>query len=95
MENGFHISCYLRTVQGFEKFARFELGTDRTFAYALFSELEGSTDTKETDTLTMELVESQKGLPLNLKIISCTLDQLSINCRHLTKEIFKKRTLGL
>ncbi|MES2333042.1 MAG: hypothetical protein V4539_25760 [Bacteroidota bacterium] len=30
---------------------------------------------------------------LNLKIISCTLDQLATNCRFLTKEIFKMMNL--
>lgn len=82
-----------RTLKGFENFARFELGCDRDFAYSLFGELEGTTDTSETDSLTIELIEAKGGLPYNLKILSCTLDQLGSNCRRLSKEIVKKKIL--
>jgi hypothetical protein len=94
MEAAFYILLNLRTPYSFENFARFELGTDREFAYSLFTELDGSSEVTANDALTIELVETKAGLPLNLKIISCSLDQLAANCRHLTKEIFKKRTLA-
>jgi hypothetical protein len=94
MESQFTILLRCRTIQGFENFGHFELGCSRTFAYAVFSELHGTTDAGEADSLTMELVEARAGLPINLKIISCTLDQLAANCRLLTKEIFKEVNLG-
>lgn len=93
METVFYLLLRCRTPNGFENFARFELGRDREFAYSVFSELEGTTDTRESDSITMELVEMRDGLPFNLKIVSCTLDQLGFNCRHLVKEIFKRTIL--
>jgi len=93
METVFYVLLGCRTAKGFENFARFEFGCDREFAYSVFYELEGSTDIRETDSLTIELMEIRGGLPYNLKIISCTLDQLGSNCRRLSKEIFKKKTI--
>lgn len=93
MGTRFYLLLNLRTEQGFSNFGRFELGGDRDFAYALFARLEGTTHTRETDSLIMELIESKEGLPLNLKIISCTLDQLAANCRLIAKEIFKRMNL--
>ena len=93
MKTVFYVQLGCRTHKGFENFARFELGCDREFAYSLFGQLDGTTDTRETDSLTIELIETKGGLPYNLKIISCTLDQLGANCRRLSKEIFKKKIL--
>jgi hypothetical protein len=90
METEFYVLIGCRTATGFENIARFQLGRDRDFAYSVYRKLEGRTDSKETDSLTMQLVETKSGLPYNLKIISCTLDQLGTNCRMITKEIFKR-----
>jgi len=90
METVFYVLLRCWTPKGCEKFGRFELGFDSEFAYTIFSELEGTTEAQESDSITMELVETKGGLPVNLKIISCTLDQLGFNCRQLTKEIFKQ-----
>jgi hypothetical protein len=88
MEAAFYVLLHLRTSEGFENFGRFEMGCDRNYAYSLFGQLEGKTHVTEKDSLIMELMETRAGLPLNLKIIGCTLDQLAANCRLLTKEIF-------
>jgi hypothetical protein len=88
MEAFFYVLLHLRTSEGFENFGRFDMGRDRNFAYSLFDQLEGKTYVTEKDSLIMELMEARAGLPLNLKIIGCTLDQLAANCRLLTKEIF-------
>lgn len=93
MKTEFYVLLSCRTLKGFDNFANFDLGCDRDFAYSLFEELDGSTDTRETDSLTLELIEKKGGLPVNLKIISCTLDQMGANCRRLSKEIFKQKNL--
>jgi len=93
METVFYVLIGCRAATGFENIARFELGGDRDFAYSVFRKLEGTTESRETDSLTMQLVETKAGLPYNLKIISCTLDQLESNCRMITKEIFKHLNL--
>lgn len=93
METVFYLLVGCRTAAGFENIARFELGRDRDFAYSVFRKMEGSTESRETDALTIELLEAKGGLPYNVKIISCTLDQLEFNCRMITKEIFMHLSL--
>ena len=34
-------------------------------------------------------METNRGLPLNVQVISCTLEELAENCKTTTKEIFK------
>ena len=93
METVFYVLLGCRAATGVENIARFELGSDRDFAYSIFRKLKGTTESMETDSLTMQLVETKAGLPYNLKIITCTLDQLGSNCRMITKEIFKHLNL--
>jgi len=94
MKTMFSIELNLKTTTGFERFACFELGCDRTFSFALFSELEGQSALDESAVLHMDLVEKRKGLPVNIRVISCTVDQLSRNVKHITREIFKALNLN-
>ena len=43
--------------------------------------------------LTIELVETVNELPVNLHILACTLEELTYNCRIITKEAFKLHNL--
>lgn len=91
MKTSFHISFSLRCADSVEVFARFELGNDRTFAYDVFNQMQGFSSIHGT--LLIELVELKEYLPVNLKLMSCSLDQLAVNCRTITKEIFKAKEL--
>ncbi len=93
METVFYIILHLRTPWGLENYARFWLGNDRDFAYSLFEQLEGSGDVTEYDMLYLELMETKAGLPFNLKIMRCSLDEMGENCRIITKESFKRFSL--
>ena len=42
----------------------------------------------------MELREINRNLPFDIKMIHCTLDQLSDNCRLITKSQFKTLNLN-
>jgi hypothetical protein len=88
METTFYILLSMRTSKGPESFGRFYIGNNRKRATEIFMRMEGSTDTKEEDILFMELMESRNGLPANLKIKTCTLEQISRNCKILIKDIF-------
>jgi hypothetical protein len=77
----------------FEAFGKFFIGNDRDLAHQLFSGLEGSESVQESDILHLDLMETVDGLPVNMKVINCTLDQLANNCRIITKEIFKAKNL--
>jgi hypothetical protein len=89
MKPKFYIVLNLKTAGGFESYARFFIGTDPGSAYSLFAKLEGNQNVHEDDILHMDLIETMDGLPLNIRVINCTLDELTANCRAITKEVFK------
>ena len=89
MKTTFSITFSLKSYQGADCFGRFSVGNDRDRASEIFKQLKGEVNVKETDVLFVDFVETIEGLPTNLKIISCTLDQLAENCKIITKEIFK------
>jgi hypothetical protein len=90
----FHIICNLKTATGLTKLAVFHVGTAHKFAYDLFSKLNGNPVSNEGSILSMDLVELENGLPKNLDIIECTLDDLAKNCKLITKEVFKQYALS-
>lgn len=89
MKNSFCIVLYIRSLNGLETFGRFSIGTDREVAYTLFNTLKGRRDVDESQVLSMGLIEMRDELPLNVKIIGCTLNELTENCRIITREVFK------
>ncbi|MBO9632216.1 MAG: hypothetical protein J7578_03805 [Chitinophagaceae bacterium] len=76
-----------------QNLGKFDLGKDKEGAYALFRKLKGSTDADSSNVLFMELTETVRDLPINIKIISCTLDELASNCRTIAKELFRRNNL--
>ena len=92
-QSTFHILLHLKTISGFEKFGKFYVGNDRKFAYALFKKLNGRTDLDDKTILYLELMESKNGLPLNVEVLACTLEQLAENSSIITKETFKFHNL--
>jgi hypothetical protein len=94
MQTKFYIICHLTTPAGPEPYGRFEIGNDRVAAYQLFSRLKGDKEVKERNMLCMELMETANELPVNINMLSCTLDQLTENCRVITKEVFNQRNLS-
>lgn len=88
-ENNFFVVLSIRTPHGFESFGKFNLGNKRKPAVDAFRQLKGNPIVDEKTILTIDLVETVKGLPLNLNILGCTLEDLAYNCRVITKETFK------
>lgn len=95
MKTAFYIDLSLKTPNGPEPYARFFIGNDRGKAHEIFSQLLGNTEVSEKDMLYLDLMEMQAALPLNLKMISCTLDQLSLNCKIITKGLFQINNLKI
>jgi hypothetical protein len=93
MKAKFYIVLNMKRGKTFEAFGKFFIGNDRDFAYQLFSQLDGNESVRESDVLHMDLMETVDGLPVNIKMINCRLEQLAANCRIITKEIFKARNL--
>jgi hypothetical protein len=94
MQTQFYIICHIKTPAGPETYGRFEIGNDRQTAAQLFATLKGDKEVNEQNMLFMELMETSNGLPINITLLSCTLDQLTENCRIITKEIFAYHNLG-
>ena len=91
METTFYIVMSMKTGAAIESFGKFDIGNNRDHAYKIFKTLRGSSEADEKNVLFLELMETKDHLPMNIKIISCTLNELTENCRLITKEIFKSK----
>ena len=92
-QNTFYVLMSIRTSNGFEIFGKFNLGNKREAAAEVFRQLKGTSRVNEKTVLTIEMMEMVKGLPQNLHILGCTLEDLAYNCKVITKETFKLRNL--
>ncbi len=89
METTFYIQLTVQTPEGPDSFGRFSIGNDREAAVNIFRQMKGSPVSENTHLLLMELMETVSGLPVNLQLISCTLDEVACNCRLISKELFQ------
>ena len=89
METAFYILLYIKTPKGFESFARFYIGNRAKPARQLFDKLKGSTEEPDDCILQMDLMETKNNLPVNIKVIGCSLEEMAENCKVITKEAFK------
>jgi len=88
-ETNFHIELNIKTPDDFTCYGKFSLGNNRNFAGNLFQKMKGNKKADEKAMLQLEFVETSNGLPVNIQVISCSLEQLAENCKTITKEIFK------
>jgi len=88
-ESDFLIALNIKTADGFESYGKFFLGHSRDAAETIFSKLNGTKKVNNKSVLTLELIETNRDLPLNIQAISCTLEELTKNIKVITKEIFK------
>ncbi|EHQ28833.1 hypothetical protein [Mucilaginibacter paludis] len=93
METQFYILLSLKTTQGFVNYGQYFLGNDRDAAYGLFDQLKGSRQFTDRAVLHIDLMESVKELPVKIKSICCTLDELGANCKLIAREIFRLKNL--
>lgn len=89
METKFYITLNIKTGTGFECFGKFFMGCVKEFAEATFNKLKGSRDVDEKNILHLDLMAIRNDLPMNVHMISCTLEELAENCRIITMETFK------
>ncbi len=89
VETRYYIKFTLKTANGFESFGQMFIGNDKTTAYDIFSRLKGNEEVNETNILQLDFIETKEGLPVDLKVLHCTLNEMSENCKIITKEVFK------
>ena len=85
----FFVVINMRTSQGFECIGKFFVGDSEKAAIGIFRKLKGRGTVDERSPLQLDLMESRNGLPVNINMISCSLDELGENCRIITRELFR------
>lgn len=93
MKTQFYILLSLRTTQGFVNYGQYFFGNDRGAAYELFRQLKGSGDIKDNSLLHIDLMETVDELPVKIKTICCTLEELGYNCKLIAREVFRLKNL--
>jgi hypothetical protein len=93
METQFHILLSLKTNKGFVDYGQYFVGNDRETAYDLFDQLEGGQIISDNALLHIDLMETVNELPVKIKTLCCTLDELGINCKLIAREIFRLKNL--
>ncbi|MBS1662221.1 MAG: hypothetical protein JST68_14345 [Bacteroidetes bacterium] len=93
MRTTFYIELNMKTAIGFECYGCFDLGYDRDFALNLFSKLEGQPAEGDAGVLQMDLIEKFRGLPVNMQVINCSIEELSRNVKVITRELFRQLSL--
>ena len=74
-------------------YGQYFLGNDREAAYELFCRLKGADQIKDTCPLHIDLMETVDELPVTIKTICCTLDELGTNCKLIAREMFRLKNL--
>ena len=93
METQFYILLSLKTPQGFADYGQYFLSNDREAADEFFGQLKGSEDLKDSCPLHIDLMEAVNELPVKIKAICCTLEELGFNCKLIAREIFRLKNL--
>jgi hypothetical protein len=93
METKFYIDISIQAQDGPRRIGRFEIGDDREVAATLFNNLKGSPEVNVKDMLYIEFMELVNGLPLNIDILTCDLQELGTNTMLITQEMFRVANL--
>ena len=93
METQFYILLSLRTARGFEDYGQYFFGNDQAAAYGLFAQLKGDAARNDACALHIDLMETVNELPVKIKTICCTLEELGENSKLIAREIFRLKNL--
>ncbi|MCC8424728.1 hypothetical protein [Mucilaginibacter sp. UR6-11] len=93
MKTQFYILLSLKTPAGFVNYGQYFFGNDREAAYALFGQLKGDKSLAAGAALHIDLMETVNELPVKIKTICCTLDELGYNTKLIAREIFRLKNL--
>ena len=84
-------SLLLRIVTpgGDKVLGKFFLGQSRETAYALYKQLHGTEAVEPHHIIFFDFIETKNGLPLDLKLLACDLEQAALNVKIIVKDLFK------
>jgi hypothetical protein len=89
MESEYRIALHGKTPTGYETYGMFYIGNDSVEVNRLFHHLKGCRQHREEGLLLMELQAIYRGLPIDMQMIHCTLEDVAENTRLITKYLFK------
>jgi hypothetical protein len=93
MKTQFYILLSLKTPLGFVDYGQYFFGDDPEAANRLFRQLKGDENMKASYLLHIDLMETVEELPVKIKTICCTLEELGANCKLIAREIFRLKNL--
>lgn len=93
METVYYLGLHIKTPNGFETFSKFYLGNDRNKANAILSQLHGTDELDENSILNMDFTELRSGIPLPIKFLHCIIEDIAVNSKIITREVFKNLAL--
>jgi hypothetical protein len=93
METQFYLLLSLKTPQGFVHYGQYFLGNDRFAAMDLFEQMDGSRVPPDGTLLHIDLMETVEELPVTIRTIGCTLDELCANSKLIAREMFRLTNL--
>lgn len=91
MKKQFYILLSLKTTTGFSVYGQYFFGDERKAAEDLFAHLKGSQSLHGP--LHIDLMEKVDELPVRIRTICCTLEEMGFNCQLIAKELFRLITL--
>lgn len=93
MKTQFYIILSLKTPQGFVDYGHYLLGNNRQAAYDLFGQLAGNEKFSDSCLLHIDLMETVDELPVKIKTICCSLDELGYNAKLIARQVFRLKNL--
>lgn len=93
METQFYILLSLKTPHGFVNYGQYFFGDKRGDAQTLFEQLKGTTTPADNTILHIDLMETVDELPVKIKTIGCSLDELCENSKLIAREMFRLNNL--
>ena len=89
MERQFTIQFSIKTPDGFIAYAEYTAGKEPGVADELFSRFEGSKNPTDDRVLFIDLLETVDDLPVKVRTLGCTLDEMVSNFKLITVETFR------
>lgn len=93
MKTQFYILLSLKTNKGYVNYGQYFFGNDREAAYGLFDQMKGKILVTDTAMLHIDLMETVNELPVKIKTICCSLEELGTNCKLIAREMFRLMNL--
>lgn len=89
MDRQYFIIVDMKSLNGYQEFAKFALGSNLEFSNEVFSKLQVVDIDDKAMALRIELLATGDDVNEVLQTRYCTLKQLKENCEVITKEVFR------